>query len=183
MRLHGIDADAWNRYGAGGRWFYEVTEAGFKYNLTDLAAAIGIAQLGRVDELLAARQAIATAYDEVFRDNDLIEIPPRRDGDLHAWHLYVIKLRLESLALDRAEVVDRLAGAGIGASVHFIPLHLQPFYQRAYGYRQGDFPVAEHLYERSISLPIWPGMSSEQIGRASETLLAILESARSPVEV
>jgi perosamine synthetase len=179
MRLHGISSDAWNRYGAGGKWFYEVVEPGFKYNLTDLAAAIGLVQLERLDELAAARAAIAARYDACFRQSELVEIPPRREGDRHAWHLYVVRLRLEESALSRNQVMERLAEAGIGASVHFIPLHLHPWYQRQFGYKPGDFPKAERLYERSISLPIWPGMSNEQVDRVASTLLEIVSNGAS----
>lgn len=178
MRLHGISADAWNRYGAGGAWGYEVVEAGFKYNLTDLAAAIGLAQLQRLDDLAEARAAIAARYDTAFAGTDLLEVPPRREGDRHAWHLYVVRLSLESIGMDRTAVIERLGAAGIGASVHFIPLHLHPHYQRRYGYRPGDFPIAERIFERSVSLPIWPGMTAEQIDRVATTLLEICDAAR-----
>lgn len=183
MRLHGINADAWNRYAAGGSWFYEVSEAGFKYNLTDLAAAIGQVQLERLDEMAEARVAIAAGYDAALANSELLDLPPRRAGDRHAWHLYTIGLQLERLTIDRAMVLERLAETGIGTSVHFIPLHLHPYYQRAFGYRPGDFPVAERLYGRALSLPIWPGMTATQVTRVSATLLAILEDARRPVEV
>jgi perosamine synthetase len=183
MRLHGIDADAWNRYGGGGKWFYEVTEAGFKYNLTDVAAAIGLAQLERLDELRADRARIAALYDTRFAESSVLRIPPRRQSDAHAWHLYVIELELEVLSIDRAAVIERMGAAGIGTSVHFIPLHLHPWYQRTLGYRPGDFPVAERLYERSLSLPIWPGMTEEQVSRVASTLLEICDDARRPVEV
>ncbi len=183
MRLHGINADAWNRHGAGGKWFYEVEEAGFKYNLTDLAAAIGLAQLRRLDEMAAARTAIAAAYDAAFADCDLLVPPPRRPGDRHSWHLYAIRLNLENLHSDRAELVRRLSGFGIGTSVYFIPLHLHPWYQRSFGYQSGDFPVAEHLYERSISLPTWPDMTRVQVTRVSRVILDVLNEARRPVEV
>jgi perosamine synthetase len=183
MRLHGISSDAWNRYGAGGTWAYQVVEAGFKYNLTDLAAAIGLVQLERLDELAAARAAIARRYDAAFADSSLIDQPPRRPADQHAWHLYVVRLSIEDLAITRAEVIERLAGAGIGTSVHFIPLHLHPYYQRTYGYAPGDFPVAERIFERTISLPIWPGMTDEQVDRVATTLLDVCDAARRPVEV
>lgn len=183
MRLHGIDADAWNRYGAGGSWAYSVQDAGFKYNLTDVAAAIGLVQLERLDELADARAVIAARYDAAIGESGLVDTPPRRTGDRHAWHLYVAALRLEGLTVDRGEVIRRMATAGIGTSVHFIPLHLHPYYQRSYGYRFGDFPVAERLFERSISLPIWPGMTSQQVDRVASTLLGILGAARRPVEV
>ena len=183
MRLHGINADAWNRYGAGGRWYYEVAEAGYKYNLTDLAAAIGLVQLERLDELADARAAIAARYDVAFEGSDLVSGPPRRAGDRHAWHLYMVRLSLEHLGINRATVIERLSAAGIGSSVHFIPLHLHPHYQQRYGYRPGDFPVAERLFERSISLPIWPGMTEAQVDRVAATLLEICDDARLPVQV
>ena len=183
MRLHGINADAWNRYGAGGTWRYEVTEPGFKYNLTDLAAAIGLVQLGRLDAMTEQRTRIAARYDAAFAGSDLLVAPPRRTGDRHAWHLYVVGLHLEAINLDRGAVIERLGQAGIGASVHFIPLHLHPWYQRELGYREGDFPVAEALYERSISLPIWPDMTDAQVDRVAATLLEICQSARQPVQV
>jgi len=183
MRLHGISADAWNRYGAGGRWAYEVAEAGYKYNLTDLAAAIGLVQFSRIDDLAAQRRTIAARYDEHLGNSALVQVPPRREGAGHAWHLYVIRLELESLTVDRAQVIDRLAEAGIGTSVHFIPLHLHPHYQRRYGYKPGDFPNAERLFERSISLPIWPGMTDAQVERVASTLLEIVDAARQPAQV
>lgn len=178
MRLHGISADAWNRYGAGGSWAYEVAEAGYKYNLTDVAAAIGLVQLERLDELAEARAAIAASYDAAFAESPYLELPPRRDGDRHAWHLYVVRLALDRLTIDRAEVIRRLGEAGIGTSVHFIPLHLHPHYQRGYGYAPGDFPMAERLFERSISLPIWPGMTDSQVDRVATTLLDVCSDRR-----
>jgi dTDP-4-amino-4,6-dideoxygalactose transaminase len=182
MRLHGISSDAWNRYGAGGAWAYEVVEAGFKYNLTDLAAAIGLAQLGRLDELTAARTAIAARYDSAFEGSSMLARPQRRADDQHSWHLYVVRLDLDRLTIGRAEIIQRLGDAGIGSSVHFIPLHLHPHYQQRYGYAAGDFPVAASIYERSISLPIWPGMTDAQVDRVAATLLEICEAARRPVE-
>ena len=182
MRLHGISADAWNRYGAGGSWAYEVVAPGYKYNLTDLAAAIGLVQLERLDELAKARAAIAARYDSAFAESSLVEPPPRRAGDGHAWHLYVVRLNLGALSLGRDEVIIRLGQAGIGVSVHFIPLHLHPHYQRTYGYAPGDFPMAESIFQRSISLPIWPGMSEAQVSRVTATLLEICQSAGRPLE-
>ena len=177
MRLHGISTDAWNRYGAGGSWAYEVVEAGFKDNMTDLAAAIGMVQLERLDEMAAARRRIADRYDAAFMESELVGLPPRRDADEHSWHLYIIRLNLEALSISRDVVIDRLAGRGIGTSVHFIPLHLHPHYQRRYGYSPGDFPTAERIFQRSISLPIWPQMTDEQVDRVAATLLEILHGA------
>jgi dTDP-4-amino-4,6-dideoxygalactose transaminase len=183
MRLHGISADAWNRYAPGGTWFYDVIGAGFKYNLSDIQAAIGLVQLDRLDELMEARGRIATRYDECFSSSPFVGTPPRRAGDGHAWHLYVIRLNLDELTIGRSEVIERLTAAGIGASVHFIPLHLHTYYQREFGYQPGDFPVAERLYERSISLPIWPGMSDAEVDRVADTVLEIVDAARRPAEV
>jgi perosamine synthetase len=176
MRLHGISADAWDRYGAGGTWAYEVVEAGFKDNMTDLAAAIGLVQLERLEEMAEARGRIAAQYDGAFASSPLLEIPPRRDGDQHAWHLYIVRIDLERVSIDRAEVIRRLGEAGIGASVHFIPLHLHPHYQGRYGYRPGDFPVAERIFQSSISLPIWPDMTAGQVDRVATTLLELLDT-------
>ncbi len=163
MSLHGISRDAWNRYSAGGSWYYEIEDAGYKYNMTDIAAALGLVQLDRADELLAARRSIAAEYTDGFRASaasDLIELPEDAADGSHAWHLYIIRLQLGQLALDRGAVIEALRQAGIGASVHFIPLHLHPYYRRRWGSRPDDHPVATREYERVISLPIWPGMSS-----------------------
>lgn len=183
MRLHGISTDSWNRYGSGGSWAYEVVEAGYKYNLTDLAAAIGLVQLARLDDLAEARRRIAERYDRAFAGSPDIQVPPRRPRDRHAWHLYMIRLNLDQLTLDRAEIVRRLTSAGVGVSVHFIPLHLHPHYQARYGYAPGDFPMAERIFERSISLPIWPGMSDAQVDRVSSTVLEVCAAARRSVQV
>lgn len=159
MRLHGISSDAWDRYAVGGSWRYSVEEAGYKYNLTDLSAAIGLVQLDRVDELAQSRANIAACYDSGLQG--LVRLPPRNGP--HSWHLYIIRVDPEIRDL----VIQRLAQKGIGTSVHFIPLHLQPLYRR-WGYHAGQFPVAEKLYRESISLPIWPDMSDEQVERVIE---------------
>jgi dTDP-4-amino-4,6-dideoxygalactose transaminase len=170
MRLHGISSDAWDRYGARGKWAYVVEEAGYKYNLTDLSAAIGLAQLRRLDELWEKRATIAARYDAAFADNPNIQIPPRT-ADQHSWHLYVIRVK----PLIRDVTITRLATGGIGASVHFIPLNLMPYYQRQ-GYAEGDFSVAERLYSESISLPIWPDMTETQVNH----VISAVEDATCP---
>ncbi len=173
MRLHGISRDAWKRYAAGGNWYYEIEDAGFKYNLTDLAAAIGLVQLERADETRLAREAIAGAYDARLTElglEGLVELPARPpDGDVHAWHLYAIRLTDEAVGrgIDRGAVIERLKADGIGTSVHFIPLHLHPYYRRTYGYAPGDFPNAERAYEREISLPIYPDLVLEDVDRVA----------------
>ena len=181
MSLHGISRDAWNRYAANGSWYYEIEDAGYKYNMTDIAAALGLVQLERADELLEARRELAAAYTSRFGQTptaDLIELPVDvRDGS-HAWHLYVIRLELDRLRIERGQVIDALKALGIGTSVHFIPLHLHPYYRRRWGYAAEDLPLATREYERALSLPIWPGMSISDVDRVVAALRTVLVSAR-----
>jgi dTDP-4-amino-4,6-dideoxygalactose transaminase len=181
MSLHGISRGAWDRYAADGSWYYEIEDAGFKYNMTDLAAAIGLAQLGRAWELLAARRSLQRAYEAAFhasRVADLLELPHDAPDGSHAWHLYVIRLHLDRLTIDRAGVMRELQAAGIGASVHFIPLHRHPYYRTRWGTTPGDFPTAEREYPRVISLPIWAGMRETDVERVVATMEGILEARR-----
>lgn len=181
MSLHGISRDAWNRYTASGSWYYEIEEAGYKYNMTDIAAALGIVQLDRADELLMARRKLAAAYTARLAAppfEELIELPADAPDGSHAWHLYIIRLALDRLTVDRGEVIDRLKELGIGTSVHFIPLHLHPYYRRRWGYTAQDLPVATMEYERAISLPIWPGMSATDVDRVVEGLSSVLAPRR-----
>ena len=181
MSLHGISRNAWNRYTAAGSWYYEVEEAGFKYNMTDLAAAIGLVQLDRAGELFNERRGLAAGYNAALAGSsiaDLVELPADEPDGSHAWHLYIIRLHLDRLTIDRAATIERLKDLGIGTSVHFIPLHLHPYYQRALGCRPGDFPIASAEYERVISLPIWPGMTGADVIRVAEALEAVLGDRR-----
>ena len=197
MRLHGIGRDAWKRYTDAGSWYYEIQAAGFKDNLTDLAAAIGLAQLARAEELRSARAAIARRYLDGLADlatAGRITMPAGADDPSHAWHLFVVRLgpdadvraqgaddpslpgvaglppALRPLAARRARAMERLGEAGVGASVHFIPLHLHPLY-REMGYRPGQFPNAETAYAGAISLPIWPGMTDAQVDRVIDAVV------------
>ncbi|HWA41176.1 MAG TPA: DegT/DnrJ/EryC1/StrS aminotransferase family protein [Gemmatimonadales bacterium] len=163
MALHGISRDAWKRYTAEGTWFYEVVEAGYKYNLTDMAAAMGRVQLARAGEMLARRSRIADAYRAAFDGSAQLEVPGTESGVEHAWHLYPLQLRLTGLRIDRAAFIEELRARNIGASVHFIPLHRQPFYRDRYGYQAKDFPVAEEAYPRLVSLPIYSRMTDEDV--------------------
>jgi dTDP-4-amino-4,6-dideoxygalactose transaminase len=162
MRLHGISRDAWNRYGTGGSWRYEVQEAGYKYNLTDLQSAIGIVQLAKCDEMNGGRQRIAERYNNAFIELNALEVPRVLSDRKSSWHLYVLRLHLDRLSISRDHFIDELNQRGITASVHFIPLHLQPYYQKHFGYKAGDYPQAEHEYNRCLSLPIYPDMSNEE---------------------
>ena len=178
MRLHGISGDAWKRYAADGNWFYEVLAPGYKYNLTDIAAALGRVQLTRVESMWARRCAVAARYDSGFAGVQEIELPRVRCGVQHAWHLYPIRLRLESLAIDRAHFIEELRRRGVGSSVHFIPLHRQPFYADQYGYRPEEFPVAEREYPRLISLPIYSRMSDEDVDLVVAAVRDVVECFR-----
>ncbi len=181
MSLHGISRTAWNRYAASGSWHYEIEDAGFKYNMTDIAAALGLVQLDRAGELLEARRDLARRYTACLRESrvaDIVEIPADEPDGSHAWHLYVIRLALDGLRIDRGQVIEGLKELGIGTSVHFIPLHLHPYYRRQWAYRPEDCPVATAEYERVISLPLWPGMSGNDIDRVVSGLEAILGAGR-----
>ncbi len=163
LSLHGISHDAWKRYSAEGSWYYEIMNVGYKYNLTDLAASIGLEQLKKCRGFAAARRRIAEAYNDGFADLAEIRSPVCRPGVQHAWHLYVIQLELERLSIDRREFIEALRQRQIGASVHFIPLHLHPYYRRAFGYQPEDFANATAVYPRIVSLPIYPNMSDDDI--------------------
>jgi perosamine synthetase len=164
MRLHGISHDAWNRYGEGGSWHYEVQDLGYKYNLTDLQAALGLVQLSKCDAMFQARRQIAETYTQAFQSMEALETPAARPDRESSWHLYVLRLlRTDQLRINRSQFIDELAKRGVQASVHFIPLHLQPAYQKVFGYKEGDLPVSEREYYRCLSLPIYPTMSETEI--------------------
>ena len=174
--LHGISRDAWKRYSAEGSWYYEVIQAGYKYNMTDIAAALGLHQLARCDWLLERRQTIAKRYTEVFSQWPELVTPPDPPHVEHAWHLYMLRLQLERLTITRDAFIQELARANIGTSVHFIPLHLHPFYRETCQLVPGDFPVALDIYQRVISLPIYPGMSDDDVEDVIAAIGRIIET-------
>ena len=176
--LHGMDRNSWRRYDASGSWFYEIHDIGFKYNLSDVHAAIGLAQLRRADALMRQRQAIATSYNEAFREQPALEVPFTESGVEHPWHLYVLRLRPDVLRIDRNQFVELLRANGVGTSVHCIPLNTMDYYQTRYGYRTGDFPIAEDVYSRCLSLPIFPTMTAEDVAHVMETVLSTLRANR-----
>ena len=163
MRLHGISGDAWKRYGRNGTWYYEVVEAGYKYNLTDMQSALGLVQLAKCDAMDKMRERIAARYTAAFDEIDSLEPPRVHKNRKTSWHLYILRLHLDQLRIDRAQFIVELKERGVASSVHFIPLHLHPLYQRSYGYRPGDMPVAEEQFERYLSLPIYPGMTDADV--------------------
>ena len=163
LSLHGMSRDAWKRYTSTGSWYYEVLLPGYKYNMTDIQAALGIHQLRKLDDFIAIRRRYARMYDEGFADMPEVERPIIHSDRTHTYHLYVIRLNLERLTIDRAQFIEELKALNIGSSVHFIPVHLHLFYQRAFGYKPGDFPVAERIYERIVSLPLFPKMTEDDV--------------------
>jgi perosamine synthetase len=163
MSLHGISHDAWKRYTKEGSWYYEILHPGFKYNLTDIAAAIGIEQLKKCYEFRKAREKIAKIYDTNFADLEEVQTPVRRSDLEHAWHLYVIQLNLDRLRITRNQFIEALREKQISTSVHFIPLHLHPYYRDNFGYHPADFPNASSAFERIVSLPIYPRMPEADV--------------------
>ncbi len=178
MSLHGLSGNAWNRYTDKGRWYYEVEAFGFKYNLTDLAAALGLRQLCRMHEFHQRRRRIASMYNDAFADLETCIRPREVPYGTHAWHLYILELNLPALRTTRNDVIEDLRTRGVATSVHFIPLHLHPVYREAYGYRSGQFPSAEAAFARAVSLPIYPRMSDADIGYVIEAVRSTLKEAR-----
>jgi dTDP-4-amino-4,6-dideoxygalactose transaminase len=163
MSLHGLSKDAWNRFRTGASWDYKIVAPGFKYNLTDIAAAIGIHQLERAEEMRKQRAAIARFYIERMSHIEEIELPPDPPDRVHAWHLFSIRLHLDRLAMDRNTFIQELNRCGIGTSVHWRPLHLHPYYVDEFGWNAADFPVATREWERLVSLPLFPGMETDEM--------------------
>lgn len=178
--LHGISKDAWNRYSEKGKWYYEVVECGFKYNLTDIQSAIGLEQLRKQERFLELRSAHAHFYNEHFAAVEELEVPQDSPHGRHAWHLYSLRLNLEKLSITRAEFIEALAHRGIGASVHFIPIPLHP----AYAHRPelaDQCPRAMALYERLVSLPLYPDLSAQELQTVVGTVTGIVRESRKRV--
>ena len=174
MRLHGMSRDAFDRFTATvPSWAYEIVAPGFKYNLTDIAAALGLHQLKRLSAFQARREAIAAQYDAAFADLPLV-LPPRpAQGDTHAWHLYVIRLT-DAAPVARDRFIEQLFDAGIGCSVHYIPLHLHPYWRDRYGLVPARFPHSQHAYERMLTLPLYTRMSDADVERVCAAVRALL---------
>jgi perosamine synthetase len=173
LSLHGLSQDAWDRYSGKGGWDYRILVPGYKYNMTDIAAAIGIHQLARAEEMRRAREAIAHEYLLKLRDIDELELPPIDENCLHAWHLFPIRLRLERLTIDRGSFFGELGLGGISCSVHWRPLHLHPYYEDAFGWRQADLPVASAVWPRLISLPIFSTMAKHEVDAVVNAVRAV----------
>jgi perosamine synthetase len=175
MALHGISKDAWKRYTAEGSWYYEIIAPGYKYNMTDVAAAMGLAQLHKAERMWRRRTEIAALFNRAFGELPQLQIPHDRADCQHAWHLYMLRLNLDRLRIGRAEFVEELKRRNIGVSVHFIPLHIHPYYREAYSYRHEDFPVAYREYQREISLPIYSRMTDVDVSDVVDAVSQIVD--------
>jgi dTDP-4-amino-4,6-dideoxygalactose transaminase len=178
--LHGMSRDAWRRYDVGGSWRYDVISPGFKYNFTDIQAALGSAQLRRAGQLAARRADIARQYTAAFAELDELDPPVTRPDLDHAWHLYVLRLRPERLRIGRDEFAAELLARNIGVSVHFIPVHELSYYRDRYGFRPEDFPVAHREFSRMVSLPLYPRMTDEDVNDVIAAVRAVVAAVRRP---
>jgi perosamine synthetase len=169
-RLHGISKDAWDRYTVKGSWHYDIVDNGNKYNTTDINSSIGLVQLQKQDMLVEKRKIIASLYDKAFRNNKNIAIPYIKDDRETSWHLYVIKIS------NRDEIIEQLKERGIGCSVHFIPIHKHTYYKNKYNYKNEDYPIANKVFEQSLSLPIYPDMNSDEIEYVIKNVLEIVNT-------
>jgi dTDP-4-amino-4,6-dideoxygalactose transaminase len=170
LRLHGISRDAWERYSEKGNWYYEIQECGYKYNISDIHAALGIHQIKKLDKFINIRRKYAKIYREFLCSNEKIILPYEMPNISHVYHLYPILLKYYS----RNKFIDEMRAKGIGCSVHFIPLHLHPFYKKTFGFKKGDFPVAEWVYDNEVSLPLYPKLCNDDLIYISNTINEIL---------
>lgn len=173
--LHGMSRNAWNRYNKGGTWRYDVDVAGFKYNMTDIQASLGLVQLTRLESMQKKRAELKKIYDDMLKGVKGIEIPTENYKGRSSIHLYIIRVHSEDLTIDRDEFIDKLNEMQIGTSVHFIPVHLQPFYREHYGTKEGQFPITEKIFEQIISLPLYPSMSEEDVKYVANAVREISE--------
>lgn len=180
LALHGINRDAWGRYRENGNWYYEVLEAGFKYNLSDIQSAIGIQQLHKLERFIEKRAQYAGLYNQLLSDMEELEVPQAVKNGRHSWHLYVLRLNLAELNIDRGAFVSELRSRGIGASVHFIPIPLHPFFQERESQGENECPQCFELYPRLISLPLYPSMSEEEVCYVADSVREIVETFRKP---
>jgi len=178
LSLHGLSKNAWNRYAEGGSAEYQVLAPGFNYSMTDIQAAIGVHQLEKLERFQAQRTHLAGVYDRLLAGVPEVRCPQTRENVVHAWHLYPIRLELERLRCSRNEFIDELRKRGIGTSLHFIPIHLHPYYREAFGFQPGDFPVAEQVYAGLISLPLYPRMQDADVERVVTAIRDIVQASR-----
>jgi dTDP-4-amino-4,6-dideoxygalactose transaminase len=176
--LHGMSRDAWNRYGKGGSWYYEVVRPGFKCNMTDIQASLGIRQLAKLDKFRQHREELVHCYQEGLDDVLEVQRPSVPENSASAWHLYPIRLNLEQLTIDRAAFIDKLSELNIGASVHFIPVHTHPYYRNKYSFTNEQFPIAWQQYQRLISLPLNLRMSIDDVQDVVDAVKDVVARSR-----
>ena len=176
--LHGMSRDAWKRYSSEGSWYYEVLHPGFKYNMTDIQAALGLHQLQKLSGFHSRRLEIVQRYNAAFSQFEEFQIPTQRENVQHAWHLYVLRLNLEQIEISRNQFIEELRARNIASSVHFIPIHMHPYYHDKYNYSPEDFPVAYREYQRMISLPLYPRMSDGDVEDVIEAVCDIVRQQR-----
>jgi dTDP-4-amino-4,6-dideoxygalactose transaminase len=176
--LHGMSRDAFKRYSEEGSWYYEVVLPGFKCNMTDIQAALGLQQLKKLPSFQARRREVVRTYNEAFQDLEELELPTERPEVESAWHLYVLKLNLDRLTIDRAQFIEELKARNIGTSVHFIPIHLHSYYRDKYGFKPEDFPVAYNAFKRIVSIPLHPRLSDDDVARIIGAVTEVVEQNR-----
>lgn len=176
LSLHGMSGNAWTRYSPKGSWSYEVVEPGYKYNMTDVHAALGLKQLERLEKMQLRRHQVVASYRQEMGDLEGLALPKVRDHVEPAWHLFPIRVKAEFAGVDRGQFIDGMKARNIGTSVHFIPVHLHPFYSKKYGFRPGDFPVAEAAYEELVSLPLHPGLTDGDVADIVRAVREIFQS-------
>lgn len=178
LSLHGMSREAWSRYAAGGKWAYDIVAPGFKYNMTDIQAALGIQQLKRFESMQQRRADIVARYQAAFATDPAIQTPVTRDHVTHAWHLYVIRLNEYELSIDRNTFIEEVNARNIGTSVHFIPIHIHSYYAQKYGWNPEDFPVALSNYSRMLSLPLSPRMTDQDVQDVIDAVSEVTAAAQ-----
>jgi len=174
FRSHGVTKDPRLLSKNDGPWYYEMIELGFNYRITDFQCALGISQLAKLDRFLRERRMIAAFYDKGFSGDERFIIPAMRRDSLHAYHLYPLQINFSKLNISKPELFDGLRGKGINCQVHYVPVHLQPYYANRYGYKVGDFPIAEEFYRREISIPIYPNLNSDDLEYISSSIMGVV---------
>ncbi|MCY7875917.1 DegT/DnrJ/EryC1/StrS aminotransferase family protein [Bacillus spizizenii] len=178
LSLHGMSKAAWNRYSSNGSWYYEVESPGYKMNMFDLQAALGLHQLKRLDDMQERREELAGRYQAAFQQISGLITPFVHDDGRHAWHLYVLQVDEKQAGVTRNEMITALKDEyNIGTSVHFIPVHIHPYYQKQFGFKEADFPIAMNYYKRTLSLPLYPSMSDEDVDDVIEAVRDIVKGA------
>jgi len=159
-----------------GGWYYEIKNLGYNFRITDFQCALGISQLKKIDKFIKRRREIVARYNKAFKNIGAIIIPTEKEYAKSAWHIYIIQLCLDKLKVGRKKIFETLQNEGLGVQVHYLPLHLQPFYKTKFGYKKGDFPIAERYYERAITLPLFPKMTDQEVKRVIKIFKKIIDS-------